>query len=134
MNPSQTDPGAAAAAPTEQHQQVVAPPQAVVPPVQQPAAVVAGPSAAQVFQANARQITNACMIAGRPELAGDFIASGASLDTVQARLLELRAQTDVGEVTGHVPQGRGTTRTIDTAAVYERWNDSGRLGQPVIRN
>lgn len=80
----------------------------------------------------ARLITNACQIAGRPELAGEYIAEGLTVGKVQARLLDMRAEGDGPTVRGQIvdPSTGGTRAAqpvIDTSKVYRRWNNPEKL-------
>ncbi len=58
-------------------------------------------SAAKAARINARAITALCALAGKPELAGEFIASGKSQAAVRRGLLADRADASgVGEIAG----------------------------------
>lgn len=76
------------------------------------------------------QITNACELAGRPDLVNGFLAENKSLPEVLAALKEAApkgrkapANTNGGEISArHAPSGDGSGATIDTAAIYNKWN------------
>lgn len=109
----------------------------VVPPV---VATVPAPTVTvdpQVaFQQRAREITNTCALAGHPEMAGEFIATGATLQAVQDRLLALRAANDADPINGHVDPTRAQQHVqpvIDVGRVYRRWNSPKELASPVER-
>ena len=58
-------------------------------------------SAAKTAHLNARAITDLCVLARKPELAGEFIASGASQVKVRRELLADRADdSQIGEIAG----------------------------------
>ena len=57
--------------------------------------------AAKAARLNARAITDLCALAGKPELAGEFIAAGVSHAAVRKELLGARAETSAaGEIAG----------------------------------
>ncbi len=70
-------------------------------------AAKAAKAGAAKFKATAATITDICAIAGKPELAGEFIAAGASQAAVRERLLEIRAEAGgAGEIAGQTaPNG-----------------------------
>ncbi len=71
------------------------------------AKAASGAAATATAQNSARAITDLCALAGRPELAGEFIASGKSQASVRKALLSLRAAgSNVGEIAGQTsPSG-----------------------------
>jgi capsid assembly protease len=99
-----------------------------------PAPAAADPLAEE--RVRARLITNACTLAGRPELAGEMIASGLTLPAAQDRLLAISANRDAGlEVHGTLPGSgagapTGALPRIDVHAVYRRWNDPVAVSKP----
>lgn len=91
----------------------------------QPAAAALPEDAAR---ATARQIVNVCAIAGRPELAGELIAQGKTLDEVNAHLLALRAAATGAVVSGLQPTPTPTgVAQINHAEVMARWNDPAQF-------
>lgn len=115
-----------------------APAPVVAPPAAPPAPAPATTPAAEDFQARARAIHETCRIAGHPEMSGEFIAAGATVQAVRDRLLELRAAQDGGVVVnGRIPdatqQPGATVPRIDTAAVYERWSKPAELSRAADR-
>jgi len=73
---------------------------ATSPPVPDLAAIEA--EARQQGYAEAAEIVVLCNIAGRPALAGDFIARHTLLGDVRKQLLTLRAEADQEEIRSHV--------------------------------
>jgi ATP-dependent Clp protease protease subunit len=53
--------------------------------------------------AHARAVIDLCRLAGQPQMAGRFLQDDASLDTVRAALLAIRAEAEP-EITPHHPQ------------------------------
>jgi signal peptide peptidase SppA len=80
---------------------------ATSPPVPDLAAIEA-PAREQGY-AEAAEIVVLCNIAGRPSLAGDFIARHLSVADVRKELLTLRAGADHEEIRSHVLPETGTT-------------------------
>lgn len=74
-----------------------------------------------VEQARAKAITDLCLIARRPELAGGFIAEGLTIEAVQTKLLELRAADgDRDPISGHAT-GTGAARaavSLDAREIF----------------
>ena len=79
---------------------------ATSPPVPDLAAIEA--EARQQGYAEAAEIVVLCNIAGRPALAGDFIARHIALGDVRKQLLTLRAEADQEEIRSHVLPEAGT--------------------------
>ena len=77
------------------------------PPVPDLAAIEA--EARQRGYAEAAEIVVLCNIAGRPALAGDFIAGQIALGEVRKQLLTLRAEADQEEIRSHVLPEAATT-------------------------
>ena len=77
------------------------------PPVPDLAAIEA--EARQRGYAEAAEIVVLCNIAGRPAMAGDFIARHIALGDVRKQLLTLRAEADQEEIRSHVLPEAGTT-------------------------
>jgi signal peptide peptidase SppA len=73
---------------------------ATSPPVPDLAAIEA--EARQQGYAEAAEVVALCSIAGRPALAGDFIARHTALGDVRKQLLTLRAEADQEEIRSHV--------------------------------
>ncbi|MCX6624684.1 MAG: S49 family peptidase, partial [Acidobacteria bacterium] len=63
----------------------------------------------------AAEIVVLCNIAGRPALAGDFIASHIALSEVRKQLLTLRAEANQQEIRSHVLPEAGTTANLNLA-------------------
>jgi len=84
---------------------------AVNPPVPDLAAIEA--EARRQGFAEAAEIAALCKIAGRPALAGDFIARGLSVQDVRHELLAMRAEADKEEIISHVLPETGTTPAAD---------------------
>jgi signal peptide peptidase SppA len=80
---------------------------ATSPPVPDLAAIEA--AAREQGYAEAAEIVVLCNIAGRPALAGDFIARHLSVADVRKELLTLRAGADQDEIRSHVLPEAGTT-------------------------
>jgi signal peptide peptidase SppA len=80
---------------------------ATSPPVPDLAAIEA--NAREQGYAEAAEIVVLCAIAGRPSLAGDFIALHLSAAEVRKELLALRAEADKEEIRSHVLPEAGTT-------------------------
>jgi signal peptide peptidase SppA len=80
---------------------------ATSPPVPDLAAIEA--AAREQGYAEAAEIVVLCAIAGRPSLAGDFIARHLSAAEVRKELLTLRAEADKEEIRSHVLPEAGTT-------------------------
>jgi ClpP class serine protease len=80
---------------------------AASPPVADLAAIEA--EARQQGYAEAAEIVVLCNIAGRPSLAGDFIARHLSVADVRKELLTLRAEADEDGIRSHVLPEAGTT-------------------------
>ena len=80
---------------------------ATSPPVPDLAAIEA--EAREQGYAEAAEIVVLCNIAGRPSLAGDFIARHLSVADVRKELLTLRAEADQDEIRSHVLPEAGTT-------------------------
>jgi signal peptide peptidase SppA len=82
---------------------------ATSPPVPDLAAIEA--AAREQGYAEAAEIVVLCNIAGRPSLAGDFIARHLSVADVRKELLTLRAEADQDEIRSHVlPEASTTAR------------------------
>ena len=79
---------------------------ATSPPVPDLVAIEA--EARQQGYAEAAEIVVLCNIAGRPALAGDFIARHTLLGDVRKQLLTLRAEADQEEIRSHVLPEAGT--------------------------
>ena len=79
---------------------------ATSPPVPDLAAIEA--QAREQGYAEAAEIVILCSIAGRPSLAGDFIARHLSAAEVRKELLALRAEADREEIRSHVLPEAGT--------------------------
>ena len=84
---------------------------AVNPPVPDLAAIEA--EARRQGFAEAAEIAALCKIAGRPALAGDFIARGLSVQDVRNELLAMRAEADKEEIISHVLPETGATPAAD---------------------
>ena len=84
---------------------------AVNPPVPDLAAIEA--EARRRGFAEAAEIAALCKIAGRPALAGDFIARGLSVQDVRNELLAMRAEADKEEIISHVLPETGATPAAD---------------------
>ena len=65
---------------------------------------------------SAAAINDLCVLAGKPELAGGFIASGMSQAAVRRELLGARADSGVGEIAGH------TSPAGSPASVTAMWD------------
>jgi len=90
------------------------------------------------MQKRARLITNACEVAKRPELAGDFIAKGMSVSQVRSKLLAQLAATDVPGVRGNIGDTTAGTQTFaapvfDTTSIYQRWGNGAALMKPATQ-
>jgi signal peptide peptidase SppA len=82
---------------------------AASPPVADLAAIEA--EAREQGYAEAAEIVVLCNIAGRPSLAGDFIARHLSVAEVRKELLALRAEADSEEIRSHVlPEASATVK------------------------
>ncbi len=85
------------------------------------AAAKAASGATATAQNSARAITDLCALAGRPELAGEFIASGKSQASVRKALLADRAGgSNTGEIAGQTsPSGSPAA----AAAMWDHANE-----------
>jgi signal peptide peptidase SppA len=85
----------------------------VIQPAASPAAVIVDQSAVAAAReqgyAEAAEIAVLCAIAGRPALAGDFLARHLSAADVRKELLALRAEAGGEEIHSHVLPEAGTT-------------------------
>ena len=68
----------------------------------------------------AREVRELCSLAGKPDLADEFIGKGTSVAAVRAALLDHRAQEDEAlEVVSHHDTTVGGTQGVDLAAVAQ---------------
>ena len=84
---------------------------ATSPPIPDLAAIEA--EARQRGYAEAAEIVALCSIAGRPALAGDFIAGHTTLGDVRKQLLTLRAEADQEEIRSHVRPEASTAANLN---------------------
>jgi capsid assembly protease len=71
------------------------------------------------FAAETREIAELCMIAGKPALAAEFIAAGASVADVRKKLIDDKAEADakIGSLSTHQPVRADTSE----AAIAASW-------------
>ena len=93
------------------------------------------------FKARAKAITELCALAGAPQLAGEFLAKGATEEQVRAQLLEQRAKGDGPEVRGQIPDNAAQNdaqRRLQSPGYYrsvmQRWNDPAALAKQANQN
>lgn len=107
---------------------------ATAPPATQaaPATVVSLDDARPAAESKELQIASMCKLAGKPELAADYIVSGKSVADVQAELLNARAEADAaaGELSNQHP-GRitGGFQSATNKEAVASWGDHFKKAQ-----
>jgi signal peptide peptidase SppA len=81
-----------------------------------------------VFVARAKEITDLCTIAGKPQLAGGFISSGKEVADIRKELLDLKAaEADSAHTSGlHQNASRPAAQKIDPDAIYRSRADASK--------